>query len=78
MIRCHAPNKNRPDDLDCFAEPGICGDNKWCMLGDRESWNDTDQATRGRCIGFQTLCESCTATFDDDNPAVIPGLDANA
>ena len=47
-------------------------------LIDRQSWNDTDTTTRGRCVPFQAECESCTATFNEDNPPVIPGLNAYA
>ena len=58
------------------APPPLRHADLWCELADRKSWNDTDMATQGRCVGYQELCMSCTGTFEEDNPPTIPGLDA--
>ena len=67
-----------PQDIDCYATPGVCGSDKWCQIMDRKSWNETEKITRGRCIQFQNECESCTSSLLDDSTRTIPGLDAGA
>ena len=57
------------------APPPLRHADLWCELADRKSWNDTDMATQGRCVGYQELCMSCTGTFEEDNPPTIPGLE---
>ena len=67
-----------PDSPDCYETPDICGEGKWCQLDDRKSWSESDRTTMGRCVRFQTICESCTQTFAMDNPPEIAGLEATA
>ena len=66
--------------VDCYAEgdPDVCGDDMWCQLNDRKSWNDTDMTTMGRCVQYQAECESCTSTNEEDNPPHLDGINAYA
>jgi len=63
-----------PEMQDCYLQPHICGSDKWCELNDHVSWNEGGTTTRGRCLEFQDRCASCSATAEEGNPFVIPGL----
>lgn len=65
-----------PEYGNCYLEPGKCPKDTWCQLNDRKSWNDTDSTTMGRCVKFQEICESCETSFQEDNPPIIPALNA--
>lgn len=67
-----------PVQPDCYLYPDTCDDNSWCQLNDRKSWNEDDTTTMGRCVSYQSLGESCSGTFEEDNPPIIPGLNAFA
>ena len=55
---------------DCFRSPGACESDQWCQLEDRESWAETDNTTRGRCVSYQQLCHSCTRAASDPSSAM--------
>jgi hypothetical protein len=54
-----------PSSADCYMDVGICGETKWCQLNDRKSWNETDKSTKGRCVEYQSLCYTCTSTYEE-------------
>ena len=72
-----------PNGPDCYQSPGICGENSWCQLDDRPRWDNTDNATRGRCVPFQKECFSCVETERDGAIegglySGLPALNTNA
>lgn len=63
---------------DCYLHPDSCAPDEWCELNDHKSWNESETTTMGRCLKYQTVCSSCSASFAEDNPLLIPGLHPEA
>ena len=55
---------------DCYRFPGTCDEDQWCQLSDRESWAETDNTTRGRCVSYQQLCHSCSRAASEPSAAM--------
>jgi hypothetical protein len=66
------------ESSDCYLNPGTCAADEWCELNDHESWNESETTTMGRCLKYQALCSSCSGSFAEDNPLMIPGLNPEA
>jgi hypothetical protein len=76
---CKAIDKKRPEAIPDKVplKNKAWQKTSWCQYADRKSWNDTDSATMGRCVGYQGLCMSCTGTYGEDNPEIIPGINSD-